>query len=166
MSTPTRLSFQGFEGLTNARMSGRQHDPKLSLRAAFLFQVSPPGIEWKTGRKPKMGKIGKPKKKHGPRPKMGEKWSNNGEEMGFGVILQFLGHFFPISRRGPFSIFLPIFSHFRLSARFQFYARRLTRHACSLLTLKLFLVTAGTGVFWALQAQSGKKEFEMSAWGL
>ena len=36
----------------------------------------------------------------------------------------FLGHFFPISGRGPFSIFWTIFSHFWISARFPFYTRR------------------------------------------
>ena len=78
---------------------------------------------------PKMGKNW-PKNRNGPRraPEIGKKWPKNGEQMGFGVIFLFflpcLGHFFPISGRGPFSFFWPIFSHFWISARLPFYTRR------------------------------------------
>ena len=67
------------------------------------------------------------KKENGPRPEMGKNWPKNGGKMGFGVIFLFFRHFwaiFPISGHGPFSIFQLIFSHFRPSARFPFYARR------------------------------------------
>ena len=49
-------------------------------RSTQILRVRPPGIEWKTGRNPKMGKNW-PKKRNGPRPKMGKKWPRNGEKM-------------------------------------------------------------------------------------
>ena len=76
-----------------------------------MLRVRPPGIEWKTGHCPKMG--------NGPRPEMGKKWPQNGEKQRKmtpnPIFSPFWGHFFPISGRGPFSIFRPIFSHFRIS---------------------------------------------------
>ena len=91
------------------------------------MRVRPPGIEWKTGRHPKMDgkKIGQ-KIENGPRPEKGK----NGEKMEFGVIFSFFRHFWavfsPISGRGPFSIFWPIFCPFLDfgPARFPFYTRR------------------------------------------
>ena len=67
---------------------------------------------------------------------LGPKWGQNGPKMakkkGSGVIFlifsAFLGHFFPISGRGPFSIVWPIFSHFWISARFPFSTGGLTRN--------------------------------------
>ena len=41
----------------------------------------------------------------------------------FSFVSPFLGDFFPISGRGPFSISRPIFSYFGLVACFPFYAR-------------------------------------------
>ena len=91
------------------------------------LRVRPPGIEWKTGRNPKMGKNWA-KKENGPRPEMGEKWPKNGEEIEklpqFPFFRHFWAIFFPTSGRWPFSIFWPIFSHFWISARFPFYTRR------------------------------------------
>ena len=49
---------------------------------------------------------------NGPRPEMGKKWRKNGIWGHFSIFSPFLGHFFPISGRGPFlffSQFLPIF---------------------------------------------------------
>ena len=92
----------------------------------FLW-AQPPGIEWKTGRNPKMGKNW-PKNRKWPSArngeKMAQKWRKNGIWGHFSIFSPFLGHFFPISGRGPFSIFWPIFSHFWISARFPFYTRR------------------------------------------
>ena len=56
--------------------------------------------------------------------KMAQKWRKNRKITPNPIFLPFLGHFFPISGRGPFSIFWPIFSHFWISARFPFYTRR------------------------------------------
>ena len=65
---------------------------------------------------------------------LGPKWGKNGPKMSkksdlgsfFYFFLPFLGHFFPISGRGPFSFFLFFAncSHFWNSARFPFYTRR------------------------------------------
>ena len=77
------------------------------------LQVSPPGIEWKTGRKPKMEENWhKKKKENGPRPEIGKKWPKNGEKnrkmtpnpIFFAICGPFFLHFGP-----PFSIFQPIF---------------------------------------------------------
>ena len=91
------------------------------------MRVSPPGIEWKTSRNPKMGKNW-PKNRKWPSARNGEKmvqkWRKNGIWGHFSIFSPFLGRFFPISGRGPFSIFRPISSHFRISARFPFYTRR------------------------------------------
>ena len=56
--------------------------------------------------------------------KMAQKWRKKRKMTPISHFSPFLGHFFPISGRGPFSIFRPIFSHFRISARFPFYTRR------------------------------------------
>ena len=76
---------------------------------------------------PKMGKNW-PKNRKWPLArngeKMAQKWRKNGIWGHFSIFSPFLGHFFPISGRGPFSIFWPIFSHFWLSTRFPFYTRR------------------------------------------
>ena len=58
-------------------------------------------------------------------PKMAKKW-DLGSFCYF--ISPFLGHFFPISDRGPFSMFWPIFSHFWSSARFHSIPGGLTRN--------------------------------------
>ena len=52
------------------------------------------------------------------------KRQNNGIWGHFSIFSPFLGHFSRISGRGPFSIFLPIFSHVWISAHFPFYTRR------------------------------------------
>ena len=44
-----------------------------------ILRVSPPGTEWKAGRKPKREKIGR-KIENLPRPDMGEKWPKNSEK--------------------------------------------------------------------------------------
>ena len=44
--------------------------------------------------------------------KMAQKWRKNRKMTPNPNCSPFLGHFFPISGRGPFSIFSPIFSHF------------------------------------------------------
>ena len=78
-------------------------------------------MEWKTGRKPKMGKISR-KIDNGPRSDMGKngpkKGGKNRKVTPNPIFPPFLGHFFPVSDRGPFSIFRLAFSHFRLSAKF------------------------------------------------
>ena len=80
---------------------------------------------------------------NGPKSKNGKKWpkngkwplARNGEKMAQKrrknrkmtpnpIFSPCLGHFFPISGRGPFSIFRPFFSHFWISAHFPFYTRR------------------------------------------
>ena len=83
------------------------------------LRVRPPGIEWKTGRNPKMGKNwpknGKwPSARNGE--KMAQKWRKNGIWGHFSIFSLFLGHFFPISGRGPFSIFLANFFPFWISS--------------------------------------------------
>ena len=78
---------------------------------------------------------------------LGPKWGKNGPEMAkkwdLGSFSIFFGHFwaifFPISGRGPFSIFQPIFSHFWISARFPFYTRQPDSQS-----LDLFLRILGT----------------------
>ena len=62
---------------------------------------------------------------------LGPTWGKNGPKMAkngiwghFSIFSPFLGHFFAISGRWPFSIFWPTFSHFGISARFPFYTRR------------------------------------------
>ena len=90
--------------------------PTNILKFALVLRVRPPGIEWKTGRNPKMGKNwtqnGKwPSARNGE--KMAQNWRKNGLWGHFSIFSPFLGHFFPISGRGPFSIFcvqfFPIF---------------------------------------------------------
>ena len=101
-------------------------DPSI-VKNFMTYEVRPPGIEWKMGRNPKMGKNW-PKNRNGPRPemveKMAQKWQKNRKMTPNPILLPFLGHFFPISGRGVFSIFWPIFSHFWISAHFPFYTRR------------------------------------------
>ena len=62
---------------------------------------------------------------------LGPKWGKNGQKRRNNrkmtpnpIFSPFLGHFFPVSCRGPFSIFWPVFPHFWISARFPFYTRR------------------------------------------
>ena len=96
--------------------SGKRIAKQLGLR------VRPPGIEWKTGRYPKMGKNWPKNRKWPSAPEMGKKWPKNGEKIEkwpqipfFApnpIFCLFLGHFSPISGRGPFSIFWPIFFPF------------------------------------------------------
>ena len=90
------------------------------------LRVRPPGIEWKTGRKPKAenGKI-----ENGPRPKMAKNGPKMAKKRVWGHVPIFspiLGLLFP--HFGPWAVlslfFLPIFSDFRLSACFPFYTRR------------------------------------------
>ena len=118
----------GLESNTTCRTSMDDHKRVLIWYAHKTsgLRVRPPGIEWKTGRNPKMGKNW-PNMDNGPRPEMGKKWPQNGKKWiwgHFSIFSPFLGHFYPISGRGPFSIFWPIFSHFWISARFPFYTRR------------------------------------------
>ena len=76
-----------------------------------------------TGRNPNMGNNW-PNIREWPSAWNGEKIAQNGEKIGiwghFSIFLPFWGHFFPISGRGPFSIFWPVLSHFLVSARFPF----------------------------------------------
>ena len=95
-----------FEGVPTLRLL-----PKKSHR----LRVGPPGIEWKTGRNPKMGKNW-PKNRKWPSArngeKMAQKWRKNRKMTPNPIFLPFLGHFFPISGRGPFLFFgqfFPIF---------------------------------------------------------
>ena len=74
------------------------------------------GTQWKTGRTPKMEKMGKmwkiaPDPKWGKWPKNTEKKKQKENRASF-PFCQFFGPFFPISDQGQF------FSHFGLSARF------------------------------------------------
>ena len=116
------FSIRGFENVdskfanvirtgTTTRPASKKSESKFGLR------VRPLGIEWKTGRNPKWEKIGQ-KIENGPRPEMGKKWPKNGEKMGFYFFLPFLGHFFPISGRGPFSVFFANFFPFLDFSRF------------------------------------------------
>ena len=72
----------------------------------WVLRVMPPGIEWKTGRKPKVGKNSR-KIENGLRPerKMAPKWRKISRMTPNPIFPPCLGHFFPISGRGPFSIF-------------------------------------------------------------
>ena len=86
------------------------------------LRVSPPGIEWKTGRSRTWEKNGRKKRKWPTalnRKKMTQKgrkkWKKRPQILFLGP---FWDNFFPISGRGPFSIFRPIFSRFRLPAVF------------------------------------------------
>ena len=71
--------------------------------AGFVSQAAWYTYRMENGPKPeKLAKI----KENGPQPgKWEKKWPKNGQKMGFVVISLFLGHLFPISGRGPFSIF-------------------------------------------------------------
>ena len=97
---------------------------------ALKLRVRPPGIEWKTGRSPKMGKNW-PKNRKWPSArngeKMAQKWRKNGIWGHFSIFCHFLGHFFPISGRGPLYIFWPIFSHFGFRPVFHSIPGGLTR---------------------------------------
>ena len=120
----------GRDSISRCRKIGGSFSSSVEIcRKTFpALRVRPPGIEWKTGRNPKMGKKLAKKKKMALSPK----WGKNGPKMAkkwdlgsfFYFFAPFLGHFFPISGRRPFSIFWPIFSHFWISARFPFYTRR------------------------------------------
>ena len=81
-------------------------------------------IEWKTGRKPKMGKIGPTKKR--PTARHGEKCPKNDERTGSGSPLFYFSPFLGHSYFWPWAIFhfSVIFSHFWLPARFPFYTLR------------------------------------------
>ena len=59
------------------------------------LRAKPPGIEWKTGRNPKMGKNW-PKNRKWPSARNGEKVPKNCEKMGFGVIFLFFRRFWAI----------------------------------------------------------------------
>ena len=110
-----------------------------------VLRVRPPGIEWKTGRNPKMGKNW-PKNRKRPSArngeKMAQKWRKNGIWGHFSIFSPFLGHFFPISGRGPFSIFWPIFSHFWIV--FHSIPGGLTRNSSA----RCFLASCGTPSSW------------------
>ena len=103
-----------------------------SKHLAFLIEelrVRPPGIEWKTGRNPKMEKRIGPKTENGPRPEIGKNGPKMAKKWDLGSFFYFFAifgpFFFPVSGRGPFSIFGPIFSLFWISTRFPFCTRRL-----------------------------------------
>ena len=66
--------FRRFHGEFWA-IPGNPHASLMFLHVIFFreLRVRPPGIEWKTGRNPKMGKNW-PKIENGPRPEMGKKW--------------------------------------------------------------------------------------------
>ena len=75
------------------------------------------GVEWKTGRNPKMEKNWL-KIENVPRPDMWEmalKTQKKKNTIPNPSFSPFLGHFFPMSGRGPFSLFFlrRFFSHFR-----------------------------------------------------
>ena len=79
--------------------------------ACSTVRVRPPGIEWRTGRNPKMGKNW-PKNRKWPSARNGEKMAQIAPNPIFSP-----SHF------GPRAIFFfwPIFCHFWISARFPFY---------------------------------------------
>ena len=103
-----------------------QNSEELIFNVAIpALRVRRPGIERKTSRNPKMGKNGS-KIEDGPRPEMGKKWPKNGPKTAkkrVSMFSPFLGHFVPMSGRGPFSFFGQILSYFQVSARFPFYTR-------------------------------------------
>ena len=69
--------------------------------------VRPFGIEWKTSRKPKMGKSGR-RKENGPWPKMVKEWKITPQfSPGLGQLVAHV-----VSGLGPFSVFFPPFSAF------------------------------------------------------
>ena len=113
--------------------------PTLALVHGWLFsemvfdlRVRPPGIVWKTGRNPKMGKEWPKNRKwlsarNGE--KMAQKWRKDGIWGSFFYFSPFFRQFFPISGRGPFSIFWPFFSHFWIFGPFSIlYQAALTRN--------------------------------------
>ena len=130
--TGTKIYFSRGVGTQGSQIShgrlgrGTQDARNFWEKLGLRLRVTPPGIEWKTGQNPKMGKNW-PKNRKGPSArgeKMAQKWRKNRKMTPNPIFSPFLGHFFPISGRGPFSIFWPIFSHFWILARFPFYTRR------------------------------------------
>ena len=83
----------------------------------------------------KWKKIGR-KIENGPRPEMGKKWPQNGKKnrkmTPNPIFSPFWGHFFPISSRGPFSIFRPIFPIFGFWPVFHSIPGGLTRNPFNL----------------------------------
>ena len=77
------------------------------VQNVLCLRVRPPGIEWKTGRNPKMGKKVAKKIENGPRPEMGEKCPKNVGKMGFFYFFAIFGPFFPYFR--PMAIFFYFF---------------------------------------------------------
>ena len=97
----------------------------------LVLRVRPPGIEWKSGRNPKMGKNWPKNSKMALGPKWGKNGPKMARKMGFGVIFLFFGPCFPISARGPLSIFDQFFPIFGFRPVFHSIPGGLTRKSCN-----------------------------------
>ena len=93
--------------------AGLQHK-HLQIGVSFCLglQVSPPGIEWKTGQNPKMGKNWPKNAKRPKCPEMGkkwQKWGKNAFSYFFAIYGPFVSHFEPWAVFSVFGPFFPIF---------------------------------------------------------
>ena len=124
------------------RVHRSAHESVHSSGGSLVLQVRQPGIEWKTGRNPKMGKKNWPKNRKWPsarnRAEMAQKWRKHGIWGHFSIFFAIFGPFFPLFRppRAIFYFlanFFPIFG-FRPVFHSRPGGRGLTRNTCPVFT--------------------------------
>ena len=125
------LSTKTLQSLSKERKT--QKSSLISGKGKQGLRVRPPGIEWKTGRTPKMGKNW-PKHRKWPSArngeKMAQKWRNNRKTTPNPISAPFLGHFSPFRAEGHFLFFGQFFPIFGIRPVFHSIPGGLTRKPC------------------------------------